>query len=271
MKTSLLFVVGICLLSSAAGAEAPALPAPIEVDAAERAKMAVCTDGKSHYVVIGPHERVSHQLYYGDGKNLSQVLSDAHGMLPGTDFLEPRFIAPTYNDNFRGLDMRIYSGVEYKAEDKTCTLRCGEVTHPLTVLTPAEANKLVTGATFRKSPRAREAYVLARDDHGVYYYVDRGNTEQTKQSFRIFVGRKGAMKLQKMKDVASDSEGEVYSTASGDLRLVTSKREKPEFSWIRNGKETKLTVLPIMANLNLVYTTLGVYTGERFGTPCDDL
>jgi hypothetical protein len=269
MKPTQLLLAGLCLLPAAAEAEAPSQPAPIDVDAATRAKMAVCTDGKSHYVAISPTE--NRALYYGDGKDLSQVLSDSHGMLAGYEFLEPRFVAPTYNDNFRGLDMRIYSAVEYKPEDKTCKLRCGERSQALTALAPADAKKLVTDATFRKSPRTREAHALARDDHGVYYYVDRGNTEQTKQSFRVFVGKKGAMKLQKMKDVASDSEGEVYSTATGDLRLITSKRDQPEYSWIQKGKVAKLTVLPVGPNLNLIYTSLGVYTGERFGTPCDDM
>jgi hypothetical protein len=271
MKPTQLLVAGLCLLPTLAHAEAPSLPASIEVDPAVRAKMAVCTDGKSHYVVVAPDQHTGSELYYGDGKNLSQVLTESQGLLPGTTFLEPRFVAPTYNDNFRGLDMRIFSAVEHKPEDKSCKLRCGERTQALTVLPQAEAQKLVAGATFRNSPRTREAYVLARDDHGIYYYVDRGNTAQNKQNFRVFVGRKGAMKLQKMKDVAADSEGEVYSTASGDLRLITSKRDNPEYSWIQKGKTIKLTFLPVAPNLNLIYTTLGVYTGERFGTPCDDL
>ena len=86
----------------------------------------------------------------------------------------------------------------------------------------------------------------------------------------MYVGKKGNLKLQKMKDVAADSEGEVYSTATGDLRLITS-RQKPEFTWVQGEKEYKLVVLPVRQNLNLVYTTLGVYAGQRLGTPCDDM
>src|SRR5262249_11383404 len=128
----------------------------------------------------------------------------------------------------------------------------------------------VSAMTFRKSARTREPYALARDDRGTYYYVDRGATPETKNNFRVYVGKKGGLKLQKMKDVASDSEGEVYSTATGDLRLITS-RGAPESTWVQGGRPTKLVALPVPNNLTLIYTTLGVYTGQRLGTPCDDL
>jgi hypothetical protein len=253
-------------LATIAYADTPA----VEIPAADRAKMSVCTDGKSHYVAIGPHERLSHQLYYGDGKNMSEVGTDPSGMLPGTDFFEPRFVLPTANDNFRGIDYRIISSVEYDDSAHTCSLRCGEHKQPLTVMPAADAQKLVTAATFHKSLRTREPYALARDDRGNYYLVDHGNTPETKNNFRVFVGKKGALKLQKMKDVASDSEGEVFSTSTGDLRFVTS-HEKNEYSWVRGEKSTHLLALPVRENMTLIYTTLGVYAGERLGNPCDDM
>ena len=36
-------------------------------------KTAVCTDGKSHYVVVAPSDKQSTQLYYGDGKTFHRV------------------------------------------------------------------------------------------------------------------------------------------------------------------------------------------------------
>jgi hypothetical protein len=231
--------------------------------------MNVCTDGKSHYIAIAPHERFIHQMYYGDGKNMSEVTIDPSGMLTGTDFFEPRFPNPTANDNFRGIDYRIYSSVDYDEAKHTCSLRCGDHNTPLTIMPAADGKKLAAAATFHKSPRTREPYALARDDRGTYYLVDHGNTPETKNNFRVYVGKKGSLKLQKMKDVASDSEGEVFSTASGDLRFVTS-HEKNEYSWVQGEKHTNLIALPVRANMTLIYTTLGVYTGERLGNPCDD-
>jgi hypothetical protein len=252
----------------AAHAQAPAA-AMVDVPAAARAKMTVCTDGKAHYIAIGPHERVSHQLYYGDGKTMTVVGVDPSGMVPGHDFQDPRFPNPTANPSFRGIDWRNYSSVEHDAEKKTCALRCGEKTLPLTIVAADEAQKLVSAAKFVASPRTREPYALARDERGTYYYVDRGATPDTKQSFRVYVGRKGALKLQKMKDIASDSDGEVFSTAKGDLRLVTTNSTgKP--AWHQGKQRLELLSLPVSDNLPLIYSTLGVYAGQRLGTPCDD-
>lgn len=259
-----LSAIGCSLFLGVAGAE------PLSIPAGDRDKMTVCTDGKSHYIAIAPHERLISQLFYGDGKNMTQVGVDPSGMLSGTSFLEPRFPNPTHNPDFRGLDMRVYSSVEYNAEKNSCELHCGERKQDLTVMSKADAKKLMTDATFVPNPRGYAPYALARDDRGTYYYVDKGVRADNKASFRIFVGKKGALKQQKMKDVASDSEGEVFSTPTGDLRFITSKDQRM-YSWVQGKKENKLIALPPRENLTLIYTTLGVYQGERMGNPCDDL
>src|SRR5260370_661878 len=71
-------------------------------------KTAVCTDGKSHYVVIAPHERQLRRLYYGDGKTLTSVPLPPW-VLTGENFFEPRFFAKGKNSSFRGLDMRSFA------------------------------------------------------------------------------------------------------------------------------------------------------------------
>jgi len=146
-------------------------------------QMAVCTDGKSHYVVIGPHERVTSQLYYGDSKNVSMVGPDPSGMLPGTDFQDPRFLNPGSNPEFAASIWRVYSAVDYDDTKKTCSLRCGERSQALSLVPPAEAKTLLSSMSFRKSLRTREPYALARDDHGIYYFIDRGATPETRASF----------------------------------------------------------------------------------------
>ncbi len=85
---------------------------------------------------------------------MSEVAIDPSGMLTGTDFFEPRFPNPTANENFRGIDYRIYSSVEYDDAKHTCALRCGERTTPLTLL-PAEDGKKLTARpchTFPQEP-----------------------------------------------------------------------------------------------------------------------
>ena len=44
-------------------------------------------------------------------------------------------------------------------------------------------------------------------------------------------------------------------------------------TWAEKKKDLKLTLVPVDFNKNvaMIYNELGVYTGERLGTPCDDL
>lgn len=242
----------------------------IEVDAAAREKMVVCADGKSaHYVVVGPHERVIHTVYYGDAKSLrfNVVPGEPHGMLSGTSFLDPRFYNKTANPSFRGVDVRNYSDVELDVEKQTCAVRCGAKTMPFTLLPADKAREIVKKATFYPNPQKYVPYALARDDRGTYYYVDHGATEKTEKDFRLFAGAKGTVKPLKMTNVVSDSEGDIFSTPNGSLRLIL---EKSESLWVEGEKRNQLKLIPIQQNLQLIYNDLGVYTGQKLGTPCDD-
>ncbi len=42
-------------------------------------------------------------------------------------------------------------------------------------------------------------------------------------------------------------------------------------SWFSGRTETPLITLPFDENRIMIYTDLGVYAGQRLGTPCDDL
>ena len=209
----------------------------VVVEPAARAQMTLCTDGKSHYVAVGPSEQYSVQLYYGDGKKFVVVPHDSSGMLSGSDFLEPRRFNETANPSFRGLDMRIYSSVSLNAEKTECAVRCGDRTTKLSIVAADKAKEILKDASFGPNPQKYVPHALTRDDRGNYYYVDRGNNAQTEKSFRLFVGRKGDLKQQKMTNVVSDSEGEIFSTATGSLRLVLDKNES---TWISDEKPTKL-------------------------------
>ena len=84
---------------------------------------------------------------------------------------------------------------------------------------------------------------LARDNDGRYFYVDKGNTAETEKNFRLFVGPKGGMKLQKMTNAVADTEGEIFTTKTGSLRYVTDRKNPPV--WIQGKKKTTLTVVPM--------------------------
>jgi hypothetical protein len=231
-------------------------------------KTAVCTDGKGHYVVVAPEEQKGKQLFYGDGKTFVQVARTPFG-IGGTDFLEPRFFNKGANSNFRGQDYRVFSAVELDAEKKTCAVRCGERTTPFKWVEPEQAQKLLTAAKYGKNPQKYVPYALLRDTSGNYYLVEKGFQPEDEKSFRVHVGPKGSLKRQEMKDIVSDSEGEIFSTKKGELRLVVDRSQSPV--WIEGSKKkVELRVVPIAENLPMIYNELGVYAGARLGTPCDD-
>jgi hypothetical protein len=230
-------------------------------------KTSVCTDGKGHYVVVAATEDNSQQLFYGDGKTFVQVAPPPFGV-PSDSFLEPRFFNKTANSSFRGHDMRVYSEVELDVEKKTCAVRCGERTTAFTIVESEKAQKLLKEAKYERNPQKYVPYALLRDTHGNYYLVERGFHPEDEKSFRVHVGPKGSLKRQEMKDIVSDSEGQIFSTKKGDLRLVVDRAEPSV--WIANQKKVELRVVPVSENLPLIYNELGVYTGARLGTPCDD-
>lgn len=230
-------------------------------------KIRACTDGKGHYVIIQPHEERGVQLAYGDGKRFVQV-DLPPWVLTGYNFLEPRFYNKTMNHSFRGLDMGLYSEVTVSDDKQTCSLRCGETNIPLSWVTADQVQQLLSKASFEPNPQKFEPYALLRDSQGRYYLVERGHQKGEERNFRVSIGPKGNLQPQKMKDVVSDSKGEIFSTTKGELRLLVD-REAPS-AWIENQKRLELRSVPIEENMPLIYNELGVYTGARLGTPCDD-
>lgn len=240
-----------------------ALPAdagpPIDIEPIKD-KLVVLTDDKRHYLALIPFGSPENPLYYGDGATfwLQRVSS---GGSSGTEFFsrsfwEPRVESPS--------DAAVsFRDGKYLLE---CATRKTEL-HPL----GSEAQKaLLARAKFHGPRWKHQAYALARDMAGRYFYVDQPRDPEQSKRFRLFIGMKGSLKLERMSSVVSDSAGDVFVTRGGSLRLVLDK-DKKQASWNEGAKKTELVVLPLQDNHVLVYTDLGVYAGERLGTPCDDL
>ncbi len=235
----------------------------------------VCTDKTGEYVfAMGPQEAPHRGMAYGKGKKLSYIPVPPH--LSEGWFFDPRQPNNTRNKNFRGYDMRLYSRVQADKKEGICELTCGSRKIPMKLLTGDAKKEALKDVDYQPNPHTREPYALASDSYGNYYYVDRGNTEETKRDFRLYRGKKGALKPLKMTDLTSDSEGEIFASESGELRLVLGNKRTPESrprkaEWIRGRRTTELTALPVHENYPLIYNELGVYLGERLGVPCDDL
>jgi hypothetical protein len=248
----------LVLIAAPAAADTATAPDDLVSIAERRDKFKVLTDGKSHYVVIEPFATDAFEgFFYGDGKEFWQQRVFGGGSSGHESFdkayWEPRGHAGHASFSFR---------------DGKYTVDCEKRTTELTPVADDEAAKILASGKFHKTRWKRQAYALARDNTGRYYYVDRMREPEGNKMFRLFVGPKGALKMQKMTNVVSDSAGDIFATKTGELRLVLNKGES---LWQQKGKETKLIYLPIEDNHVLIYSELGVYTGERLGTPCDDL
>ncbi|MFN0061884.1 MAG: hypothetical protein ACKVPX_05130 [Myxococcaceae bacterium] len=247
--------------------------APWKSTDAEVAKKAleetvVCGDARGHLVAIAPHERQGYQLFIGSVSRLIPVRLPPW-VLSGTSFLDPRFERPSANSDFRGVDMRVYSEVNWDADKKRCTATCGEREVQLKRLPADQAKRVLMSAKLEENPQAYLPHALLRDDTGRYFLVQKGARASNARSFQLFVGIKGQMTEQKMLNVVADSEGEIFSTRAGELRLVVD--QKGTSLWIEQAQKTPLRNVPLEQNLPLIYNELGVYTGARLGTPCDDL
>jgi hypothetical protein len=225
------------------------------------AEARVCADdsGERH-IILSPR---TEEMVYGTAESMAKV-RQPHGLSVGW-FFEPRHFNERHNASFRGHDLRYYSRVE--VEDGRCTLSCGEREVQLTLLEGDDKRKVF--ARDRNPPAFdRVPHALARDRRGIYYYVDRGASDATARDFRLYRGRRGAMRQLDMRDIVSDSEGEVFESASGTLRLVV---DRDEALWIQGKRSTGLKSLPVGENLGVIFNELGIYLGEPLGTPCDDL
>jgi hypothetical protein len=228
---------------------------PIDVTG-HRDKLIVLSDGKQHFMALVPFGDMSSPTYYGDGKTFwaQRVFGFSSS---GTESFNRTFWDPRNSRT---------SWIGFK--DGKYTVSCEDRKSELTPVSDAERDTILAGARFFPARWKHRAYALARDNEGKYYYVDRAREPEQSRSFRLFVGTRGNVKLQKMINVVSDSEGDIFATKSGSLRLILNKKET---TWVQGKKKTPLVSLPVEDNHVLIFTDLGAYTGQRLGTPCDDL
>jgi len=205
-----------------------------------------------------PFGDVSSHLYYGDGKRFYAQLVSSGGS-SGKESWNRVFWEPRVNAPWKG-------GISF-SKDKYI-VQCGDRATELKPLDAAEQAKVLGAASFFKTLWSHRAYSLTRDNKGTYYYVDRLREPENNKSFRLFAGPRGNLKLLKMTNVVSDSQGDIFTTKKGELRLVLDRKHP---SWFAGKAETDLVNLPLDENRIMIYTDLGVYAGLRLGTPCDDL
>ncbi|HUS67818.1 MAG TPA: hypothetical protein VMZ28_24955 [Kofleriaceae bacterium] len=257
-------MASLCLLAGAGAARAdkPTIKAADELDVTDlRDKMVVMHDGRGHYLAATKYGDI-YRTFYGDGKVFWQLRVRGGGSNQGEDTGDRSFWAANTVKFWGDLS---FAGNQWKVQ-------CDDRETPLVVLGEQETRGVLDNAVFKKSFWKRQAHALGRDSNGYYFYVDRlrpedpMNTADAPQGYRLFIGRKGRLKWQRLRDSDTDSKGFVLQTRRGALAIDL---EAKTATWSRGRKKTTLTFLPIEDNTLLVYRDFSLY--GKLGTPCDSM
>lgn len=258
-------LIGILLATTASAApHADKKPKPIDAKAVAD-KLDVWKDDLGQFYVV-PHygafkglDEIGSWVFYGDGKNMYQQRIIGSSQTDGA----------TYEWSIWAPRVTTLQMASMAVRNNRLTVVCGvKDERALTQLKADEAKTFLARAAFFPALWQRQSRFLARDDDGVYYFVDELRDEFGGQGYRVFVGPKGAMKEQAMTNVVEDSGGFIFATKSGSLKIIADKKTDTA-QWVKGGKKTELTTLVPGDNRYLIYRQLGVY--GSIGTVCDDL
>lgn len=262
MRGALLIVVGL-----AGVATADPTPKPVDIKPFKD-KLVVLKDADGGVYAVTYEKGEDPHIFYGtSAKVLHEQLLEGSSSRNGDVAWSVAVQAPRAAYPFMG-------HVERKP-DGSYQRTCGDtLIVPLTELTGDKAKAVLDKAQFLTTTMIRKPYLLARDDRGIYYYVDVLRPIYGGAGHRVLVGKKGALKQMALTDVTSDSAGDVFATKSGDLRLVRTLDEqanetKATAQWIRGEKRTELIYLDVYMNQPLIWRDFGIY--KIPGTICGNI
>jgi hypothetical protein len=272
MRQRLVLILLAGVVASSAAADPKRPPAKGKSDLIDVApmldKLAVYKDEYGKFLVAPraglalDSDAAEQWLFYGDQKGLYQQRVIGYGVSGGK--IDWSVWAPR---------VRHMAQADLTQDDKGATLVCEMkeskyIGKTLAVMPADQAKTFLEHVPLHPPLWQRQSHLLARDDNGVYYFVDQLREEYGGNGFRVFIGQKGAMKEMPMKNVVSDSAGEIFATTNGDLKLVTTSKQGHEAYWKKGGKKEDLTLLEPQENRYLIYSELGVY--GTLGAVCDE-
>ena len=239
-------------------------PKPLTTDIKDfKDRLIVLRDANgATYVVLRKAEDSSYRVWFGTGKTLYEQIT--RGSSNDHDTWGIDVWAPRIAELRPGSVARKQDGTFFKSCD-------GKDDFVLSEVTGDKAKAVLDKYAFVSPGLVRRPHLFARDDSGIYYYVDKLSVLHGGKNFRVFVGRKGAMKQLALTDIASDSGGQVFSTKTGDLRLVKTveNSSKPSSVWVKGGKKTELIGLDLDVNSPIIFNDLGIY--KFIGSICENL
>ena len=168
-------------------------PTPVDIKP-YRDELLVFKDSAGYTYVVKPG--ADPVVFYGNGKELyAQII---RGRSADGDAWSISTWAPRVAETRPGEVRRKKDGSVSKACD-------GKDDHGLTQLSGDKAKAVLDRSVFLSPVLVRRPHFLARDDRGNYYYVDKLARDHGGKGYRVFSGKKGAMKQLPLTDVASDS------------------------------------------------------------------
>ncbi len=206
----------------------------------------------------GSSDQLENWVFYGNGKTLYQQ------RVVGTAVNALKFAWVLWSPRVKGIPHAIVDSDATGVQVHCSKTNDGD--QRLAPVPPDQAKALLAKATFLPPLWQRSAQFLARDDDGVYFFVDVLREEYGGKGYRVFMGKKGLMKELAMTNVVSDTGGEIYATKTGELKIVAGSDGKA--FWRKGGKKTELIVLELQDNRYLIYRELGIY--GSLGVVCDD-
>ena len=228
---------------------------------AERRDLAVYADDRGRYLAAAPFEAGTRRVFAGSAHKLFQqevLLAGAIGTSAhGFSFWEPRARTP--------------AEAFFEVRGGKARLVCGQREVTLRPLSRGETDALLASATFYAPRWRREPHLLAEDDEGDFFYVDRARSggESGGPDYRLYAGPLGKVARIEVADVADGPDGLVLVTATGKLRVGRTADGAPTVDWLAGGGRRVLRPLDPASSGALVYRQLGVYRANDLGTPCD--
>lgn len=237
---------------------------PDEVDVAKvKPDLVVLHDGHGHYIALLPLREMD-MTFYGDGRTLHQLRIYSASSDSAAGESSRRFWSPISTD------------ADIILDDGKWKVHCSDRVTPMVALGEKETRDVLARARFLKPFWKRQAHALARDERGSYYYIDkirddRGASERERdpnppRGYRLYIGRKGRMKEQRLTDSVEDSKGMVLSIKGADLAIDFDSKTA---TYSTDKNKNQLVYLPVEDNTMLIYRDLGLY--QKLGVPCDDM
>ncbi|MFN0245462.1 MAG: hypothetical protein ACKV2T_01055 [Kofleriaceae bacterium] len=259
---SLIWSVGL----ADADKKVPREPSPLPVDLnPNKEPVLVLKDANGGtYVIVGEPSSTAKKAFYGTGKQLYEQIS-VGGSRNG-DAWEISTWSPRIPE--------IRPGGISRRRDGTYVRSCDGLDDAvLSEVVGDKAQAVIEKSQFLSPGLVRRPHLLARDDMGIYYYVDKLAERHGGKAFRVFVGKRGAMRQMPLVDIAMDSAGSVFSTKTGDLRLVDTHERatgtKKTSMWVKGSKKTELFILDLDVNSVVIFKELGIY--KLVGGICDNV